>query len=670
MFSRVLIANRGEIACRIMRTLDAMGIESVLVHSARDRAMAYVREHPRAVQLPDSDRTGGYLDVAAIVSIAVTQGCDALHPGYGFLSENPELVRACEAAGIAFIGPRAESMAALGDKAQARAIAVRAGVPVVPGTEDLDAGRALPLPILIKPVAGGGGKGMHVVNEIAEFDELAARARREASASFGDDRLLFEKYLPRARHIEVQVVGLPGGEVIALGDRECSLQRRHQKVIEEAPAPNLPDAIRTAIHAAAESVVREVGYINAGTVEFVVSCDDPAEFYFLEVNTRLQVEHPVTEAVTGIDLVRVQIDVAHAQAHQHSAKEVAELLRERRDAGACGHACEARVYSENPAVGFLPSAGPVLLAQWSTNARVDTGYRTGDVVSAGYDPMIAKVITTGHDRTSALASMDAALAESAVLGISTNIAFLRALVQDTQVQSGLADTRFIDREAARLAVAEPLPWWLPALAAATWAQFGADKAAREHRAPVSAWSLGWRVTGDSGVSRWQATCDAELMTCDVSRDSSNPHQWRVHHGHHNFVVALSHADTALTCTVRNEHDAFEGTVSVSTRRTATADELWLAHDGRAWAMLSGTTVTGTEHAHSSPHVRSPMPGTVTAVLVEAGESVSGGQPLVVLEAMKMEHQVVAPHAGVVAELACAVGAHVRLREVLAIVEPT
>lgn len=670
MFSRVLIANRGEIACRIMRTLDAMGIESVLVHSARDRALAYVREHPRAVQLPDTDRTGGYLDVSAIISVAVAQGCEALHPGYGFLSENPELVRACETAGIAFIGPRAESMAALGDKAQARAIAVRAGVPVVPGVDDLEAGKALPLPILIKPVAGGGGKGMHVVNEISEFDDLVARARREAAASFGDDRLLFEKYLPRARHIEVQVVGLPNGEVIALGDRECSLQRRHQKVIEEAPAPHLPNEIRAAIHAAAEAVVREVGYLNAGTVEFVVSCEDPSEFYFLEVNTRLQVEHPVTEAVTGIDLVRVQLQVAYAQAHSHTADEVATVLRERRDAGPCGHACEARVYAENPAVGFLPSAGPVLLAQWPQNARVDTGVCTGDVVGAGYDPMIAKVIATGVNRESALAALDAALAESAVLGMSTNISFLRALVQDIQVQSGLADTRFIDREVARLAVAEPMPWWLPALAAATWAQSIIDTKAREHSPRDSAWSLGWRMNGDSGVSYWQAMCDTESVACEVSRDQANPRQWRVSHGGDNLFAALSRAGTSLTCTVRGEHGMFEGTVATAMRRTATADELWLAHQGGTWVMLSGISVTGAEHATSSPQVRSPMPGTVTAVLVAAGESVSGGQPLVILEAMKMEHQVVAPHAGVVSELACAVGAHVRLREVLAVVEPT
>lgn len=672
MFSRVLIANRGEIACRILRTLDAMSIESVLVHSRRDRAMTYVREHPCAVQLPDTDRTGGYLDVSAIVSIAVAHGCDALHPGYGFLSENSELVRACEEAGIAFIGPRAESMAALGDKAQARAIAVRAGVPVVPGVDDVGAGRGLPLPILIKPVAGGGGKGMHVVSDMAQFDELVSRARREAMAAFGDDRLLFEKYLPRARHIEVQVIGLPGGEVIALGDRECSLQRRHQKVIEEAPAPNLSDAIRSSIHAAAEAVVREVGYLNAGTVEFVVSCDDPSEFYFLEVNTRLQVEHPVTEAVTGVDLVRVQLEVAYAHTHGHEADAMAKMLRECRDAGACGHACEARVYAENPGIGFLPSAGPVLLTTWSTRARIDTGVCTGDVVSAGYDPMIAKVIATGQTRASALAALDCALAQSAVLGMSTNTAFLRTLLQDPSVQAGSADTRFIDREVERLVAPQPLPWWLPALGAATWAhrQATAHTPSMNQETKTPAWGMGWRVSGDSAASHWRALCDEQSLNCEVSRDSLNSQQWCVRHDDDEFIVALSNTDNQLTCVVRSGSQLFEDRVSWATRKSASVEEMWMAHGGQAWVMLSGVTVTGTDSASSNPQVRSPMPGTVTAVLVEAGAQVMGGQPLVVLEAMKMEHQVLAPHDGVVAELACSVGAHVRVREVLAVVEPS
>ena len=683
MFSRVLIANRGEIACRIKRTLDSLGIASVLVHSGRDRALAYVREHPAAVELPDTDRTGGYLDVEAIISVATRLGCDALHPGYGFLSENPELARACVEAGIAFIGPSAQSMAALGDKAQARAIAVRAGVPVVPGVEDEQAARKLTLPVLIKPVAGGGGKGMHVVSDAGQFDDLIARARREAASSFGDDRLIFEKYLPRARHIEVQVVGLPGGEVVAVGDRECSLQRRHQKVIEEAPAPNLPDAVRVAIHAAAEAVVREVGYLNAGTVEFVVSCDDPQEFYFLEVNTRLQVEHPVTEEVTGLDLVEVQLQVAYAARHEDATDALAARLRACRDNGPCGHAVEARVYAEDPARGFLPSAGPLLLAAWPPGIRMDAGVRTSDTISAGYDPMIAKAIAYAADRPAALASLTDALAESAVLGVSSNIGFLRTLLADERVRAGSVDTRLIDRDLDQLAVEAKTPWWLDAVAAAMWAQQRATPAARRgtrgpgtraaaaQAAAGSAWSRGWRSGGLHAAVTWRTECGDRQVLGQVGRDPGDAARWLVVLGDQRTSIRLEVSDGDPTL-------AFEATAGAATEagrlayalhRSADADEWWFGREGWAWTFVCGRAQSAGHSAGSAPEVRSPMPGTVTAVPVARGERVRAGQALVVLEAMKMEHQVSAPHDGTVTEVSCSVGSHVRLREVLAVVAP-
>ncbi|MBU6213285.1 MAG: biotin/lipoyl-binding protein [Actinomycetales bacterium] len=682
MFTRVLIANRGEIACRIKRTLDSLGIASVLVHSGRDRALAYVREHPAAVELPDTDRTGGYLDVDAVIRVATSTGCDALHPGYGFLSENPELARACAGAGIAFIGPSAQSMAALGDKAQARAIAVRAGVPVVPGVEDEQQARQLALPVLIKPVAGGGGKGMHVVTDAAQFDELVARARREAASSFGDDRLIFEKYLPRARHIEVQVVGLPGGEVVAVGDRECSLQRRHQKVIEEAPAPNLPDAVRASIHAAAEAVVREVGYLNAGTVEFVVSCDDPAEFYFLEVNTRLQVEHPVTEEVTGLDLVAVQLQVAHAAAHGGSSDSLTGILKACRDNGPCGHAVEARVYAEDPARGFLPSAGPLLLAAWPRGIRVDAGVRTADTISAGYDPMIAKVISCAADRPSALAALGDGLAESAVLGVSNNIAFLRTLLADERVRAGAVDTRLIDRDLDFLTAETAAPWWLDAVASAVWAQHHATPAARRGTPPTGdagaarttrdpAWSRGWRPGGIHAAVTWRAECGEREVLGQVGRDPGDPARWLVVLGEQRVSVRIATLPDESTV-------AFDAAASTTTEvgrlryalhRSADADEWWFAREGATWAYVCGRAQSPAHSAGSAPEVRSPMPGTVTAVPVARGERVRAGQPLVVLEAMKMEHQVSAPHDGTVTEVSCAVGSHVRLREVLAVVAP-
>ena len=667
MFTRVLVANRGEIAVRLIGTLRRMGIESVAVHSRRDAHSLHVQLADDSVLLPDTDATGGYLDIDAIVAAATARGCDGLHPGYGFLSENPGLVEACARAGVAFIGPPADSMRALGDKDRARQVATQAAVPVVPGVADIAAAATMATPILIKPVAGGGGKGMHVVNDIADLPELAQRAEREAVSAFGDGRVIFERYLPRARHIEVQVAAFADGRVLALGDRECTLQRRHQKVVEEAPAPEIPDAVRSRLHAAAVAVIEQVGYRNLATVEFVMSCDDPAEFYFLEVNTRLQVEHPVTEAVTGLDLVELQLLIAAADSpsgasHAASPSVAAQLLAGGTPPHATGHSVEARIYAEDPARGFLPSGGR--LAGWRTPAhtgvRVDSGVRAGDVIGSGYDPMIAKVITHASSRAAALEALDAALADTVVLGVATNTGFLRELIALEEVRSARTDTRFIDRlttEDSRAADGHGLADDVTV----AWAM---EVVAGSRLADTSAWGGGWRHSQPAAV------------TCHGSWNR-HPIEVRVSVTADGFALGL--ADRTVTVTGMTigedwldfELDGAHQRWAYARVRTPDGDATWLARGGSAWCIdhrryIRDAAASGT----TSPQVRSPMPGTVLQVLTRPGSSVLAGQPLVVLEAMKMEHQVCAPHDGVVREVNCASGAHVRLQEILAVVEPS
>ncbi len=665
MFTRVLVANRGEIAVRIIRTLREMGIESVAVHSRRDARSAHVECADAAALLPDTDATGGYLDIAAVVAAAVRHGCDALHPGYGFLSENPGLVEACAAANVVFIGPSAQSMRALGDKDQARRAAVQAGVPVVPGAADIQDAATMPTPVLIKPVAGGGGKGMHVVNDIADLVELAQRAGREALAAFGDGRLIFERYLPRARHIEVQVAALADGRVLALGDRECTLQRRHQKVVEEAPAPEISDEVRRQIHAAAAAVIEHVGYRNLATVEFVMSCDDSTEFYFLEVNTRLQVEHPVTEAVTGLDLVELQLRIAAAGAigdegDVPAVSQAAQLISGGVTPPSRGHAIEARIYAEDPSRGFLPSGGRLI--RWrmpsGDGIRVDSGAREGDVIGSGYDPMIAKVIVSGESRANALRALDAALADTVVLGLSTNTGFLRELIARPEVQSARMDTRLIDRITAEdTATVQPME--LPDHVQIAWAL---TVVADSDLLSASAWAGGWRHSLPSTIwchGAWNRK--AVAVSVVVGADG--------------YTARVAERACSIT-NLRREGDWLDFEIDGEPQRwiyarvrTPDGDATWLANEAQAWCIdhrryIRDAAVSGT----TSPQVRSPMPGTVVQVLTSLGSTVVAGQPLLVLEAMKMEHQVRAPHDGVVRELNCTSGAHVRLQELLVVVE--
>ncbi|MFZ2527804.1 MAG: biotin carboxylase N-terminal domain-containing protein, partial [Rhodococcus sp. (in: high G+C Gram-positive bacteria)] len=436
MFETVLVANRGEIAVRVIRTLRRMGIRSVAVYSDADAGALHVLEADTAVRIGPAAARESYLDIAKVIDAARSTGARAIHPGYGFLSENSAFAQACADAGIAFLGPPAKAIETMGDKITAKNAVSAFDVPVVPGIsrpgltdDELIAGAAdVGYPVLVKPSAGGGGKGMRLVTDPADLPDALVSARREAASAFGDDTLFLERFVQRPRHIEVQIVADTHGNVVHLGERECSLQRRHQKVIEEAPSPLLDEATRARIGAAACNTARSVDYTGAGTVEFIVSADAPDEFFFMEMNTRLQVEHPVTELVTGLDLVEWQVRVAAGE----------PLGFTQDDITLTGHAIEARVYAEDPARGFLPTGGTVLgLDEASgTGVRVDSGLREGTVVGSDYDPMLSKVIAHGPDRASALRRLDRALSETAVLGVVTNIDFARFLLADPDVQAG------------------------------------------------------------------------------------------------------------------------------------------------------------------------------------------------------------------------------------------
>ncbi|HEY2478230.1 MAG TPA: biotin carboxylase N-terminal domain-containing protein, partial [Solirubrobacterales bacterium] len=455
MFERVLIANRGEIAVRIERTLAWLGIESVAVFSDADAGAPHVRGADRAVHIGPTPAAESYLSIERVVDAAVGSGADAVHPGYGFLSERPDFAAACAAAGLVFVGPGPEAMALLGDKGRARAVAAEAGVPTLPGwsgeelsdAEIVERVGAEDLPLLVKAAAGGGGKGMRLVSRREDLAEALGAARREAAAAFGDERLLIERYVEPSRHLEVQVIADAHGNAIHLGERECSLQRRHQKVIEESPSPVVTPELRERMGDAAVALARHAGYVNAGTVELIAEREDPSRWFFLEVNTRLQVEHPVTEAVTGLDLVELQLRVAAGEPLPLAQEEVARR----------GWSIEARIYAEDPATGFLPSSGEVAAYREPAGVRVDSGIEQGSVVGTDYDPMLAKVVAAGDDRPEALARLRRALGELIVAGPITNTAYLRALLARPEVMAGEMDTGLIERLGDEVAAPAPGP---------------------------------------------------------------------------------------------------------------------------------------------------------------------------------------------------------------------
>jgi acetyl-CoA/propionyl-CoA carboxylase, biotin carboxylase, biotin carboxyl carrier protein len=619
VFSRVLIANRGEIAVRVLRTLRRLGVEGIAVYSDADAEAVHVRAADRAVRLGPAPAGESYLSIPRVIEAALASGAEAIHPGYGFLSERPAFARACAEAEIAFIGPSPEAMALLGDKVAAKAVAEAAGVPVVPGLSAGAAGALTDaeiiewfggerLPVLLKAAAGGGGKGMRVVRSLGELPEALGAARREAAAAFGDDRLLVERYLERSRHIEVQLIGDAHGTVLHLGERECSLQRRHQKVIEEGPSPVVGPELRTRMGEAACALARAAGYVGAGTVELIAERDDPSSFFFLEVNARLQVEHPVTEAVTGLDLVELQLRVAAGEPLGFAQDEVS----------LSGHAVEARVYAEDPANGFLPSTGRVVAYREPRDVRVDSGIEEGSEVTAHYDPLLAKVIAVGGDRASALARLDRALSELRVVGPTTNASWLRVLLARPEVRAGELDTTLVERLAV---LPPPLADDLPGLA--VLALLGSP-------ASDDPWDAvdGWRLGGDRVAARMQLVGPAgEVSAVEVSS------------GVRRVPGGLGIEG--------------EGGVLRIVEVYPDGSGVWLVDGGVPSRWAPAVDRAGARVAGGS--LDAPMPGTVIDVRVEPGAAVAEGDTLVILESMKMELAIQAPADGVVIEVFVATG---------------
>ncbi|UGT39107.1 acetyl/propionyl/methylcrotonyl-CoA carboxylase subunit alpha [Nocardia yamanashiensis] len=656
-FDTVLVANRGEIAVRVIRTLRAMGIRSVAVYSDADADALHVREADTAVRLGPAPARESYLDIHKVVDACVRSGAQAVHPGYGFLSENSAFAAALDEAGIVFLGPPAKAIEVMGDKITAKNAVSAYGVPVVPGiakpgltdAELLAAAVEIGYPVLVKPSAGGGGKGMRRVEDPADLPAALVSARREAGAAFGDDTLFLERFVNRPRHIEVQILADQFGHVLHLGERECSLQRRHQKVIEEAPSPLLDAATRARIGAAACDTARSVNYVGAGTVEFIVSADNPDEFFFMEMNTRLQVEHPVTELVTGVDLVECQVRIAAGQ----------QLTASQDDIRLTGHAVEARVYAEDPGRDFLPTGGTVLALAEPEGAgiRVDSGLRAGTVVGTDYDPMLSKVIAYAADRATAITKLDAALRDTRVLGVRTNTDFLRFLLAEPDVRAGKLDTGLLDRRAADFAPAAVSDEQFIAAAAKSWLNLWAAEGAGSLWARPSGWRVGahapttFRLVAGDRTAHVAFTGTPERATV------------RVEDGEERTLTASFIADSKSGATgLALVLDGIRATYAVA----ADAGQLWVA-DRTGVAVLREVAEADTRGggAHEGDaEILSPMPGSVIATPVESGALVAAGAPIVVVEAMKMEHTLTAPVAGRV-ELLVQPGAQVKLEQPLA-----
>ena len=649
-FDTVLVANRGEIAVRVIRTLSAMGIRSVAVFSDADAGARHVAEADVAVAIGPAPARQSYLDIDAVVAAARRTGAQAVHPGYGFLSENGEFAAALQSTGIVFIGPPVAALHTMGDKIAAKAAVSAFGVPVVPGLarpgltdeELIAAADDVGYPVLVKPSAGGGGKGMRVVQRPADLPAALAGARRESAAAFGDDTLFLERFVLNPRHIEVQILADGYGNVVHLGERECSLQRRHQKVIEEAPSPLLDADTRARIGAAACDTARSVDYVGAGTVEFIVSADRPDEFFFMEMNTRLQVEHPVTEMVTGLDLVELQVRIASGE----------KLPITQDDVTMIGHAVEARIYAEDPGRGFLPTGGTVLdvVDPVGQGIRVDSGLAPGTVIGSEYDPMLAKIIAHAGDRSAALRALDRALADTAVLGVTTNIEFLRFLLADSDVVAGRLDTGLLDRRTPDFAPAQPGDDELIAAAAYKWLR-GWPATGADLWAVPSGWRLGERA----------------------------PTIIRLHTGERTDHVYLTGTPDAASVVVeigesRSLAANLDGRQLVVTLDELRTEYIVAPSDGQIWLARAGRTVVVDElreppvrpdDEHSGDaELTSPMPGSIVAVGVVDGAQIEGGTVVVTVEAMKMEHALSAPVDGVV-ELLVAVGDQVKVGQPLA-----
>ncbi|KAB8036045.1 acetyl/propionyl/methylcrotonyl-CoA carboxylase subunit alpha [Janthinobacterium aquaticum] len=654
MFTKILIANRGEIACRVAATARRMGIRTVAVYSEADANAKHVAVCDEAVLIGPAPAKESYLRGDKIIAVALATGAQAIHPGYGFLSENADFADACAEAGLVFIGPPASAMRAMGSKSAAKSLMEKAQVPLVPGyhgeEQDADFLHAqadqIGYPVLLKASAGGGGKGMRVIEHSADFKAALASCKREAISSFGDDKVLAEKYLSRPRHIEIQVFADTLGNCIYLFERDCSVQRRHQKVLEEAPAPGMTSERRAAMGEAAVAAARAVGYVGAGTVEFIANQD--GSFYFMEMNTRLQVEHPVTEMITGTDLVEWQLRVAFGEA----------LPKQQHELAIHGHAIEARIYAENPEKGFLPSIGTLRHmhapqavtfelggAAAPAGVRIDSGVREGDTISPFYDPMIAKLIVWGFDRREALARMAQALAQYQIVGLASNIAFLKRLVEGQAFAGADLDTGLIERHHDTL---------FPALSAAPDTALAlAAVALLTQEAAASAGSgpwgnaHGWRLNGTLGrrlsfADEFALASDDKAYTVRIAYQldgwlfNGQPLRLAAHNGQQ---LRIKLGQQAVHGSVLRDGEQFHVFTGGAHYALHYSDPL--AHAGEAEA--EGGRLTA------------PMPGKVVAVLVDKGQDVKKGEPLVIMEAMKMEHTIAAPHDGLVEDVLYAVG---------------
>jgi len=632
MITTLLIANRGEIACRVMRTAKALGIRTVAVHSEIDRNARHVREADMAINLGGAKPAESYLRVDALIAAAQASGAQAIHPGYGFLSENAGFARAIEAAGLVFLGPPASAIDAMGSKSAAKALMEEAGVPLVPGYHGEDqaletfraAAERIGYPVLLKAAAGGGGKGMKVVEREADLAEALSSAQREAQAAFGDARMLVEKYVLKPRHVEIQVFADRHGNCLYLNERDCSIQRRHQKVVEEAPAPGLSAEQRRAMGEAAVRAAQAIGYVGAGTVEFLL--DERGDFFFMEMNTRLQVEHPVTEAITGLDLVAWQIRVARGEALPITQAQVPLM----------GHAIEVRLYAEDPEGGFLPASGHLDLYREPApgeGRRVDSGVAEGDDVSPFYDPMLAKLIAWGENREEARQRLLAMLEDTAVGGFRTNLAFLRRVLGHPAFAAAELDTGFIERHQAQLLPAPAaLPEQVWQLAAEAFRQGDAARIRQDD--PHSPWSgnSGWRA-GLPSETDLHLACGEERQVVRLRGRVDSP-------------IRLEGERLTL------ELDGVRRTL-LAIRRGET---LYLEWDGTLHTITRVDPIAEAEASHTHQGgLTAPMNGSIVRVLVEAGQAVEAGTALVVLEAMKMEHSIRAPHAGTVKALYCSEG---------------
>ncbi|HSD75283.1 MAG TPA: acetyl/propionyl/methylcrotonyl-CoA carboxylase subunit alpha [Steroidobacteraceae bacterium] len=658
MFKSILIANRGEIACRVLRTTRALGLRSIAVYSDADECALHVAQADEAVRIGPAPARESYLNIGAIVEAARRSGAEAIHPGYGFLSENAQFAGGCAQAGIVFVGPPASAIHAMGSKIAAKRLMESAGVPLVPGYhgDDQDDSQLeqhaarIGYPVLIKASAGGGGKGMRIVHAPGEFRAALAAARREALKAFGDDRILLERYLRRPRHVEIQVFADRHGHCIHLHERDCSIQRRHQKIVEEAPAPGLPPQMRERMGAAAVTAARAVGYEGAGTVEFIVA---NGEFYFMEMNTRLQVEHPVTEMITGLDLVEWQIRVAAGEPLPLSQSGVR----------LSGHAVEARIYAEDPEREFLPSVGTITHLRWPQpdgSTRIDSGIRQGDAVSVHYDPLLAKLIVHGPDRETAVRRLGHALRECEVVGVATNLSLLRALSAHERFQAADLHTGFIDEHRAQLfarsGAAADLP--LLGLAAVGWvlARAQAGEAAHTH-GPWEAHD-GWRLNAPGHIE-CHLRSGGKPLTIRLLRSAEG---WNAQVGPVLAAIA-AHFVGADRLAARIDGEACE------VRWLDLGRELCVIRDGHVVTVQWDDPAADSQREVHAGGLASPMPGHVLQVLVKAAERVRRGQPLLILEAMKMEHTIVAPADGVVQAVHFAAGERVEEGAELLELEP-